>query len=70
MEVLRHIEDNLSGDYMTEIHVLVSPEFVDALTLRTKVKEAYERWQEGVALRNGMRSGITFCEITFEEYRG
>jgi hypothetical protein len=70
MEILRHIEDNLSGEYMTGIHALVSPEFVDALTPHTKVKEAYERWQEGAALRNGMTSGFTFCEITFEEYRG
>ncbi|KAG8290561.1 hypothetical protein J6590_079699 [Homalodisca vitripennis] len=70
MEVLRHIEDNLSGEYMTGIHALVSPEFFDALTSHTKVKEAYERWQEGAALRNDMRSGFTFCGITFEEYRG
>ncbi|APR99202.1 major capsid protein [Wolbachia endosymbiont of Folsomia candida] len=70
MEVLRHIEDSLSGEYMTGIHALVSPEFFDALTGHSKVKEAYERWQEGAALRNDMRSGFTFCGITFEEYRG
>ncbi len=70
LEVLRHIEDNLSGEYMTGIHALVSPEFFDALTSHAKVKEAYERWQEGAALRNDMRSGFTFCGITFEEYRG
>ncbi len=56
LEVLRHVEDNLSGEYMTGIHALVSPEFFDALTSHTKVKEAYERWQEGAALRNDMRS--------------
>ncbi|CAQ55409.1 major capsid protein [Wolbachia endosymbiont of Culex quinquefasciatus] len=70
MEVLRHIEDNLSGEYMTGVHALVNPEFFDALTSHSKVKEAYERWQEGAALRNDMRSGFTFCGITFEEYRG
>ncbi len=70
LEVLRHIEDNLSGEYMTGVHALVSPEFFDALTSHSKVKEAYERWQEGAALRNDMRSGFTFCGITFEEYRG
>ena len=32
-----------------------------------KVKEAYERWQEGAALRDDMRSGFTFGGITFEE---
>lgn len=28
LEVLRHVEGNLSGEYMTEIHALVSPEFL------------------------------------------
>ncbi len=53
-----------------ELHALVSPEFFDALTSHQKVKEAYERWQEGAALRDDMRSEFTFCGITFEEYRG
>lgn len=29
LEVLRHIEDNLSGEYMTVIHALVSSEFFE-----------------------------------------
>jgi len=70
LEVLRHIEDNLCGEFMTDVHCLVSPEFFDALTSHSKVKEAYERWQEGAALRNDMRNGFTFGGITFEEYRG
>jgi hypothetical protein len=70
LEVVRHIEDNLRGEYMTGVHCLVSPEFFDALTSHSKVKEAYERWQEGAALRDDMRSGFTFGGITFEEYRG
>ena len=70
LEVLRHIEDNLRGEFMTGVHCLVSPEFFDALTSHSKVKEAYERWEEGAALRNDMRSGFTFGGIIFEEYRG
>lgn len=70
IEVLRHIEDNLRGEFMTGVYALVSPEFFDALTSHAKVKEAYDRWQEGAALRNDMRSGFTFGGITFEEYRG
>jgi hypothetical protein len=70
LEVVRHIEDNLRGEFMTGVHCLVSPEFFDALTSHSKVKEAYERWQEGAALRDDMRSGFTFGGITFEEYRG
>jgi hypothetical protein len=51
---------------MTSIHALVSPEFFDALTGHAKVKEAYERWEDGAALRNDMRAGFTFAGITFE----
>ncbi len=70
LEVVRYIEDNLCGEIMTDIHCLVSPEFFDALTSHQKVKEAYERWQDGAALRNDMRSGFPFGGIVFEEYRG
>lgn len=70
LEVLRHIEDNLRGEFMTGVHALVSSEFFDALTGHAKVKEAFERWQEGAALRNDLRSGFTYGGITFEEYRG
>jgi hypothetical protein len=70
LELVRHIEDNLKGEYMTEIRALVSNEFFDALTSHAKVKEAFDRWQDGAAFRNDMRSGFTFAGVTFEEYRG
>lgn len=70
LEVVRYIEDNLRGEFMTGVHCLVSAEFFDALTSHAKVKEAYERWREGAVLRDDMRSGFTFGGITFEEYRG
>ena len=70
LEVVRHIEDNLKGEVMREVHCLVSSEFFDALTSHSKVKEAYERWQDGAALRNDMRGGFPFGGIVFEEYRG
>lgn len=69
-EVLRHLEDNLKGEYMTGIHVLCSPEFFDALTGHAKVEQAFTNWQQGVVLINDMRAGFTFGGITFEEYRG
>ena len=68
LEVKRHIEKSLRGEVMRTIHALVSPEFFDALTGHTSVKEAFERWQEGRALRDDMRDGFTFGGITFEEY--
>lgn len=70
LEVKRHIEDNLRGEHMTAIHALVSPEFFDALTGHAKIKEAYERWENGAALRNDMRTNFVFAGITFEEYNG
>lgn len=56
LEVLRYIEDNLCGEFMTGVHSLVSPDFFDALTSHSKVKEAYEKWQEGAAFRDDMIS--------------
>ena len=40
ISVLRHIEDNLRGEFMTRVHALVSPEFFDALTSHPKVEKA------------------------------
>lgn len=70
LEVVRHIEDNLRGEVATGVHCLVDAEFFDALTGHAKVAEAYQRWQDGEALRSDMRGGFQFGGITFEEYRG
>lgn len=70
LDLLRYVEDNLRGEYMTRVHCLVSPEFFDLLTGHAKVQKAYDRWQEGAALREDMRASFTFAGVTFEEYRG
>jgi hypothetical protein len=70
LEVLRYVEDNLMGELMSSLHCLVSADFFDALTSHPEVKEGYNRWQDGLALRSDMRKGFTFAGITFEEYRG
>ena len=70
LEVKRHIEDNLRGEFMTGILCLCSQGFFDALTTHTKVKEAYSRWQQGQLLFTDNRTNFTFGGITFEEYRG
>jgi hypothetical protein len=70
LELKRYVEDNLRGEHMTALHALVSPEFFDALTGHAKVKEAYERWENGAALRNDMRTNFVFAGVTFEEYNG
>ena len=70
LDVLRHLEDNLKGEFMTGVRVLCSPEFYDALTDHPKVKEAFAYWQQGAVQINDMRAGFTFGGLTFEEYRG
>ena len=70
VDVLRYLEDNLKGEFMTGIHVLCSPEFFDALTGHPKVEQAYTYWQQGAVQINDMRAGFNFGGLTFEEYRG
>lgn len=70
LDLKRYLEKNLKGERMNGIHCLVSEEFFDALTSHDNVKAAYDRWQDGIALRADLRSGFTFAGITFEEYSG
>ena len=70
LELKRYLGKNLKGERMTGVHCLVSSAFFDKLTAHEAVKEAYERWQDGIALRSDLRSGFTFAGITFEEYAG
>jgi len=70
LDLKRYVEDNLRGERMTGIRVLVSEEFFDALTGHPDVEHAWERYQDGAVLRSDLRSGFTFAGITFEEYRG
>ena len=70
IDLLRHMEDNLLGEAMRGVHVLVSQEFFDALVDHPKVREAYERWRDGELLRTDMREGFNFAGVMFEEYRG
>ena len=70
MEVVRHVEDNLFGERMTNIHALVSAEFFDLLVNHPNVQKAYANYQEASQrLAMDMRKGFTFGSITFEEYR-
>ena len=71
MELARYMEDNLLGESMRGVHVLVSSEFFDKLVRHPKVKEAYANYQEASQRLGGdMRKGFVFGGITFEEYRG
>ena len=70
LDVVRYVEDNLQGERMSGLHAFVGEDFFDALTGHDEVKAAYDRWQDGQALRTDMRAGFTFAGITFEEHRG
>jgi hypothetical protein len=69
-EVMRHVEDNLLGESMSRVHVLVSPEFYDKLIRHPNVEKAYANYAEAAQRIGGdLRSGFTFAGLTFEEYR-
>lgn len=71
MEVMRYIEDNLLGDVMSGVHVLVSQEFFDKFVKHATVKAAFANYQEASQRLGGdLRKGFTFGGLTFEEYRG
>lgn len=70
MAIKRAIEDKLGGVPYTGVHVFCSAGFFDALTGHSDVEKAYERWQDGAALRDDVRKGFVFGDITFEELQG
>ncbi|GLS45147.1 major capsid protein [Methylobacterium brachythecii] len=70
-EVSGYIEDNLLGDTMTGVQALASPSWFDRFVTHASVKDAYKYFASTQnPLRNDLRKGFTFQNITFEEYRG
>jgi len=68
--ILNQIQDNLKGDTMSGVRVLVSPAFYQALIRHAKVTAAYQYHSEAAArLGQDLRKGFTFGGVTFEEYR-
>jgi len=70
MQIVREIEANLGGMPYDHIHCFCDATFFDAITTEAGVITAYERWENGAALRDDMRKGFTYGGITFEEYPG
>ncbi len=56
------------GQKVRDVHVFVDDGFHDALRNHAKVRQAYERWQAGAALRDDLRDGFRFGGCVFEEY--
>jgi len=72
VNIKRYLEDNLNGETMTDIVVLCSGGFWDALISHPKVVTAYTYWMnQPNIMRDDLRvAGFTYQGVTFVEYRG
>lgn len=69
--VIRSIEDALGATPYTGVQAFCSSQFFDDLVDHPECREAYQRWNEGQALRDRTaRRSFFYAGITFEEYRG
>lgn len=70
-DVRRKIEDELGAQPYQHVHALCGSAFFDYLITHIEVKEAYERYMDGLFLRQGQaRGSFEYAGIVFEEYRG
>jgi len=81
-QIVSLITENISGDMMTGVRALCSPEFWDGLTKHPKVTAAYQHYQvtsqaiaglaglNGNILRDNMTAGFVFKGVVFEKYQG
>lgn len=70
VDAKRKAEKALGASRVTSWRVLCGSSFFDNLINHPDVKAAYERWEQGAALRDDMRGGFPFAGVVFEEYRG
>lgn len=70
-DVRRKIEDELGAQPYDHIHAFCGAAFFDDLITHKEVKEAYDRYMDGLFLRQGQaRGSFEYAGIVFEEYRG
>lgn len=68
-EVARLMEDELQGEVMSGVHVLISSGFFDKLIKHKSVQEAYKYYNSGQQiLREDVRRMFPFGGLVFEEY--
>jgi hypothetical protein len=70
VEAKRMMEVELGNLMYSDIRVLCSAAFFDALIEHTSVVAAYDRYQNGEFFRNDQRGGFYFAGVFWEEYRG
>lgn len=68
--IKRAVEANLGASTYDHIHVFCSSGFMGTMTGNAGFLEAYKRWQDGQALRDDYRGGVTWGGVVWEEYRG
>lgn len=66
--IKRAVEDELGGLSYSQIIVFCGKDFFDTLVSHADVEKAYDRYQNGSALRDDLRKGFTFADVTFVEY--
>ncbi len=70
-DIKRKIEDELGAQPYDHIHAFCGSSFFDDLITHPEVKAAYDRYLDGLFLRQGMaRGSFEYAGIVFEEYRG
>lgn len=67
LELKRKIEKKLGRVPYRHIHIFASASWFDDFTGHAKVEKAFDRWNEGAALRDDLRRGFTFGGVTIEE---
>jgi hypothetical protein len=70
IEAKELLEESLGAEMYSGLICYCSSTFFKSLISHTNVEKAYERWQDGAALRNDPRAGFVFGDITFKVYRG
>ena len=70
-KIIRDMEDELGDQQLGGVSALTGSAFFDALVDHPELREAYERYNAGEALRDRTaRRSFFYAGITFEEYRG
>lgn len=70
-ELINHLEDNLMGDVMSGVRVLVSPEFFSALINHASIKDILRyNLERTKQMGTDLRKGFEVYGVVFEEYRG
>lgn len=70
LDILEKIEEGLGDMFFSGGRVLCGKNFWRKLVAHPKVKEAYDRYQDGSRLRGDLREEFYFGGLVWERYRG